>query len=344
MCTAAEDGDVIDVIVLFWQLLSAPFSDYRWSYPPAGGGGSDWEYEGSDEEGDLELSLTNGRVLTAPERLVKHGTVARGAAYCLPCLAEAEAFNITDVDGGQPTGLLYKRPPPGSGPSGAEDHGCGRPGGTTPTSMWIPSGTLCRSCKQDAISRFIPQDVEAEKTVYKKGTTLYIMKVVYNVVTLPTVKCGQWNLPREFQTDIKKYRWPRRPPPEYAKPRTAIEAKLQAGPRRNWKEQHDAGVSEADMLVSAEIALYMRNVAHEEVTPAATPAGSPTQRQPDGRKPRRADGTVGKNGGVSNTESPSMLRDAGMLKDTHARLEREQRKRVREGKKMLADRKTVVGR
>eukprot|EP00873_Tetraselmis_striata_P045321 jgi/Tetstr1/465585/TSEL_010232.t1 len=99
------------------------------------GSGSEWEYEGSDEEYDLELSPTTGRILAAPERLVKHGTVARGAAYCLPCLAEAEAFNITDVDGGQSTGLLYKIP---------------------------PAGTLCRSCKQDAISRFIPQDVEAE--------------------------------------------------------------------------------------------------------------------------------------------------------------------------------------
>eukprot|EP00873_Tetraselmis_striata_P036604 jgi/Tetstr1/456868/TSEL_043540.t1 len=71
------------------------------------GSGSEWEYEGSDEEDDLELSPSTGRVLTAPERLVKHGTVARGAASCLPCLAEAEAFNITDVDGGQPTGMLY---------------------------------------------------------------------------------------------------------------------------------------------------------------------------------------------------------------------------------------------
>eukprot|EP00873_Tetraselmis_striata_P021889 jgi/Tetstr1/442153/TSEL_030305.t1 len=85
------------------------------------------------------LKTMYGRVLTTPERLVKHGTVERGVAYCLPCLAEAEAFNITDVDGGQPTGLLYK----------------------------IPAGTLCRSFKQDAISRFIPQDVEAEKTVVR---------------------------------------------------------------------------------------------------------------------------------------------------------------------------------
>eukprot|EP00873_Tetraselmis_striata_P002613 jgi/Tetstr1/422877/TSEL_013668.t1 len=88
------------------------------------GSGSEWEYEGSDDDDDLELSPTTGRVLTAPPgaRLVKHGTVERGAAYCLPYLAEAEAFNITDVGGGQPTGLLYK----------------------------IPAGTLCRSCKQDA--------------------------------------------------------------------------------------------------------------------------------------------------------------------------------------------------
>eukprot|EP00873_Tetraselmis_striata_P042676 jgi/Tetstr1/462940/TSEL_007888.t1 len=89
------------------------------------GSGSEWEYDGSDEEGELELSPTTGRNLTAPERLVKHGT---GAAYCLPCLAEAEAFNITDVDGGQSTGLIYK---------------------------------------SDAISRFIPQDVEAEKTMVR---------------------------------------------------------------------------------------------------------------------------------------------------------------------------------
>eukprot|EP00873_Tetraselmis_striata_P019007 jgi/Tetstr1/439271/TSEL_027713.t1 len=296
------------------------------------GSGSEWEYEGSDEEDDLELSPTTGRILTAPERLVKHGTVARGAAYCLPCLAEAEAFNITDVDGGQSTGLLYK----------------------------IPAGTLCRSCKQDAISRFIPQDVEAEKTVvrykvfkglvgakggisgkysewpvtcvgvlealayregmkeyepssasstlrglvissceelerflgladfssrcfgqfffapagtiralvppftlsvrsseYGKGTKLYTMKVVYNVVTLPTVRSEQWDWPRDFQTDIKK--WPRRPPPEYAKPRTAIETKLEAGLRRCWMKQCDAGVPEANLPVSAEIALYIRN-------------------------------------------------------------------------------------
>eukprot|EP00873_Tetraselmis_striata_P003006 jgi/Tetstr1/423270/TSEL_013970.t1 len=110
-------------------------------------------------------------------RFVKHGTVARarGAAYCLPCLAEAKAgFNITDVDdGGQPTGLLYK------------------------------------------------------------------------------------------------------PPPKYAKPRTAIEAKLHGRLRRCWKEQHDAGKPKADLLVSAEIALCKRNVAHEEVTPAATPALPP---------------------------------------------------------------------
>eukprot|EP00873_Tetraselmis_striata_P015949 jgi/Tetstr1/436213/TSEL_025058.t1 len=77
------------------------------------GSGSEWEYKVSvDEVDDLELSPTTGRILTAPERLVTHGTaVARGAAYCLPCLAEAEAFNITDVDGGQPTGMLYKSMP-----------------------------------------------------------------------------------------------------------------------------------------------------------------------------------------------------------------------------------------
>eukprot|EP00873_Tetraselmis_striata_P005236 jgi/Tetstr1/425500/TSEL_015946.t1 len=54
-----------------------------------------------------------------------------------------------------------------------------------------------------------------------------------------------------------------------------------------------------------------------------------------GRKPRRADGTVGKYCGISDRVSPSMLRVAGMLKDAQARLEREQRKRVRERKKVL---------
>eukprot|EP00873_Tetraselmis_striata_P027257 jgi/Tetstr1/447521/TSEL_034901.t1 len=209
--------------------------------------------------------------LSSDEDVVGSGS---NAAYCLPCLAEAEAFNITDVDGGQSTGLLYK----------------------------IPAGTLCRSCKQGAISRFIPHDVEGEKTVvrykvfkglvgakggisgkytewsvtgveYGKGTKLYTMKVVYNVVTIPTVRYGQWDWPRDFQTDIKK--WPRRPPPEYAKPRTAIDAKLETGLRLCWKKQYDAGVPEADLLVSAEIAMYMRNVANEEVRPAATSAGSP---------------------------------------------------------------------
>eukprot|EP00873_Tetraselmis_striata_P010220 jgi/Tetstr1/430484/TSEL_020292.t1 len=159
--------------------------------------GSEWEYEGSDEEEDLELSPTTGRVLTAaPERLVKHGTVECGAASCLPCLAEAEAFIITDVDGGQPTCLLYK----------------------------IPAGMPCRPCKQDAGSH----------------------------------------------------------------------------PR------------------------------------------SSTPRQPDGRKPRRADGTVDKYGGISNMVSPSMLRVAGMLKDAQARLEREHRNIVRERKKVLADRKAAA--
>eukprot|EP00873_Tetraselmis_striata_P005629 jgi/Tetstr1/425893/TSEL_016264.t1 len=79
------------------------------SQPGRAASGSEWEYEGSDEEDDLELSPTTGRVLTPPERLIKHGTVERvPLIYCLPCLAEAEAFNITDVDGGQPSGLLYK--------------------------------------------------------------------------------------------------------------------------------------------------------------------------------------------------------------------------------------------
>eukprot|EP00873_Tetraselmis_striata_P029354 jgi/Tetstr1/449618/TSEL_036704.t1 len=85
------------------------------------GRGSEWEYEGSDEEDDFELSPTTGRVLMAPpERIVKLGTVASGAAYCFPCLAEAEAFNITDVDGGEPTGLLYKCLSDGVGDVAAE--------------------------------------------------------------------------------------------------------------------------------------------------------------------------------------------------------------------------------
>eukprot|EP00873_Tetraselmis_striata_P017917 jgi/Tetstr1/438181/TSEL_026781.t1 len=83
------------------------------------------------------------------------------------------------------------------------------------------------------------------------------MIVVYNDVTLPTVMSVQWDWPRDFHTDIKK--WPRMPPPEYAKPRTAIEAKLEAGLRRCGEEQYDARVPEADPLVSAEITLYMRN-------------------------------------------------------------------------------------
>eukprot|EP00873_Tetraselmis_striata_P035224 jgi/Tetstr1/455488/TSEL_042317.t1 len=62
-----------------------------------------------------------------------------------------------------------------------------------------------------------------------------------------------------------------------AKPRTAIEAKLQEGPRRRWKEQQDVGVPEADLLVSAKIAMYMCNVAHDELTPAASRALPPAQ-------------------------------------------------------------------
>eukprot|EP00873_Tetraselmis_striata_P000812 jgi/Tetstr1/421076/TSEL_012121.t1 len=96
-------------------------SSYRWgneeggvaarTMRDVGGSWSEWEYERSDEEDDLELSPTAGRVLTVPEGLVKHRTVERGAAYCLPCVAGAEAFtekDNTDVDGGQPTGLLDK--------------------------------------------------------------------------------------------------------------------------------------------------------------------------------------------------------------------------------------------
>eukprot|EP00873_Tetraselmis_striata_P019333 jgi/Tetstr1/439597/TSEL_028021.t1 len=132
-----------------------------------------------------------------------------------------------------------------------------------------------------------PLTLSVRSSEYGKGTNLYTMKVVHNVVTLPTVRSGQWDWPRDVHTHMKK--WPRKPPLEYAKPRTTIEAKVEAGLRRCWKKQFDAGVPEADLLMSAEIALYRRNVAHEEVTPAATPAGSPTPRQPDGWKPRAAE-------------------------------------------------------
>eukprot|EP00873_Tetraselmis_striata_P008844 jgi/Tetstr1/429108/TSEL_019070.t1 len=197
-------------------------------------------------------------------RLVKRRTVARGAAYYLPCLAEAEAFNITDADGGSP-----------------------------PAFSKIPAGTLCRSCKQDAISRSIPQDVEAEKKLvrykvfkglvgaeggisgkytewlangvgvlealaYREGMKEYepssasstLRGFVINTceelerflgLADFSSRCfgqsGHWDWPRNFQTYIKK--WPRRPPPEYAKPHTAIEAKLEAGLRRCWKKQYE---------------------------------------------------------------------------------------------------------
>eukprot|EP00873_Tetraselmis_striata_P026346 jgi/Tetstr1/446610/TSEL_034134.t1 len=110
--------------------------------------GSEWEYEGSDEEYDLELSPTTGRVLVAPERRVKHGTVECGAAYCLPCLAEAEAFIITDVDGGQPTDLLYK----------------------------IPAGTLCRPCKQNVGNHprsSTPRQPDGRKPWRADGTAVF---------------------------------------------------------------------------------------------------------------------------------------------------------------------------
>eukprot|EP00873_Tetraselmis_striata_P039303 jgi/Tetstr1/459567/TSEL_004932.t1 len=111
--------------------------------------GSEWEYDGSDEGDDLELSPTTGRVLTATERLVKYGTGERGAACCLPCLAEAEAFNNTDVDAGQPTGMLYK----------------------------IPAGTLCRPCKQDAGSHSrpsTPRQLDGRKPRRADGEAVFV--------------------------------------------------------------------------------------------------------------------------------------------------------------------------
>lgn len=60
--------------------------------------------EGNDVE-HVEVSPT-GRVMTAQERLVRHGTVARGEAYFL---AEVKAFNIADAPSGAPTGLVYNR-------------------------------------------------------------------------------------------------------------------------------------------------------------------------------------------------------------------------------------------
>eukprot|EP00873_Tetraselmis_striata_P006713 jgi/Tetstr1/426977/TSEL_017190.t1 len=187
---------------------------------------SEWEYEGGNEEDDLELSPTTGRNLTAPERLVKHGTVAT-----------------------------------------------------------IPAGTLCRSCKQNALSRSIPQDIEAEKTLvrykvfkglvgakggisgkytewpvtgvgvleahaYREGMKEYEPSSASSTLRGLVIgtcedleRSGQWDWPRDLQTDIKKR--PRMPPPEYAKPRTTIEAKLEAGLQRCWKKQYDAGVPEA---------------------------------------------------------------------------------------------------
>eukprot|EP00873_Tetraselmis_striata_P015963 jgi/Tetstr1/436227/TSEL_025072.t1 len=268
------------------------------------GSGSEWEYEGTDEEDDLELSPTTGRILTAPERLVKHGTVACGAAYCLPCLAEAEAFNITDVDGGQSTGLLYK----------------------------IPAGTLCRPCKHDAISRCIPQDVEAEMTVVR-------YKVFQGLVGAKggiSGKYSEWRVTGVGVLEALAYREGMK---EY-EPSSA--SSTLRGFVINSCEELERFLGLADFSSRCFGQFFF--VAHEEVTPEATPAGSPTPRQPDGRKPRRADGTVGKYGGVSNKESPSMLRDVSMLRAAQTRLEREQRKGVREGKKMLADRKAAARR
>eukprot|EP00873_Tetraselmis_striata_P039614 jgi/Tetstr1/459878/TSEL_005220.t1 len=113
-------------------------------------------------------------------RHVKHGTVARCAAYCLPYLAEAEAFNITDVAGGQPTGLLYK----------------------------IPAGTLCRPCKQDAISRFIPHDIEAGKTVVRYK----VFKGLVGANGGISIKYSEWHVAGvgvmealAYREDMKKY-------------------------------------------------------------------------------------------------------------------------------------------
>eukprot|EP00873_Tetraselmis_striata_P046319 jgi/Tetstr1/466583/TSEL_000991.t1 len=214
-----------------------------------------WECEGTEEEDDLELSLNTGRVLTAPERFVNHGTVAaRGAAYCLPCLAEAEAFHITDVD-----------------MRAAHPHAL-----------------------QDAISRFIPHDVEAEKTMvgykvfeclvgakggisgkytewhligvgilealaYREGMKLYepsslsstlrdfaistceeLERFLGLLADFSSRGFGKFSFapagtiralvpPLTLSAYVKK--WQRGPPPEYAKPWTAIEANPEAGLR-----------------------------------------------------------------------------------------------------------------
>lgn len=72
------------------------------------GSGSEWVADEGSEQESVPCSPTSGRPLTVPERILQYGIVARGEAYCLPCLAEAEAYNITDVDGAVLTGQLYK--------------------------------------------------------------------------------------------------------------------------------------------------------------------------------------------------------------------------------------------
>eukprot|EP00873_Tetraselmis_striata_P044830 jgi/Tetstr1/465094/TSEL_009822.t1 len=134
----------------------------------------------------------------------------------------------------------------------------------------IPAGTLCRSRKHDAISRFIPHDVEAEKTVLR-------YKVFKNLVGAKDCISGkytEWHVidvgvleALAYREGMKEYEassaTPRPSDPSSLAPARSwsvrqavesIEAKMQAGLRRCWKEQHDAGVLETALLVSAEIA------------------------------------------------------------------------------------------
>eukprot|EP00873_Tetraselmis_striata_P016086 jgi/Tetstr1/436350/TSEL_025186.t1 len=116
---------------------------------------------------------------------------------------------------------------------------------------------------QCAINRFTPQDVEAEKTVealaHREGMKEYESSSASSTLRGFVISTceelerflgyEQWDWLRDFKTDIKK--WPRMPPLEYTKPRTAIEARLQAGLRRCWKKEHDAGVPGPDLPLSA---------------------------------------------------------------------------------------------
>eukprot|EP00873_Tetraselmis_striata_P016097 jgi/Tetstr1/436361/TSEL_025194.t1 len=192
----------------------------------------------------------------------------------------AEAFNIMDVDGGQSTGLLYIRFTPQDVEAEKtvvrykvfEDLVGAKGGISGKYSEWHVTGVgvLEALAYREGMKEYEPSS--ASSTL--RGFVISSCEELERFLGLADFS-SRLGWPRDFQTDIKK--WPRRPPPEYAKPRTAIEAKLEAGLRRYWMKQCDAGVPEADQLVSAEIALYMRNVAHEEVTPAATPVALPPQ-------------------------------------------------------------------